>query len=84
MKYINPDDQRYQYQVVNTLNGCSIEVLVMTNGCLAAVTKSVAETLGINLPEDFRHAFPNGKRDEAEKELERLAAANGWVEIRNT
>ena len=80
-RYIDPENQRYQYQVVNTLNGCSIEVLVVPNGDLAAITQRVAEALHITLPEGFRMSWPQGKREAAEKELARLAAANGWTEV---
>ena len=41
-KFINIEDQRYQYQVVNTVNGHSIEVLVVPNDYIAALTPEVA------------------------------------------
>lgn len=80
-KYINIEDQRYQYQVVNTVNGHSIEVLVVPNDYIAALTPEVAHTLGVTLPPDFRMAWPHGKVAEAEKELTRLAQLNGWTEV---
>lgn len=82
-KYIDTENQRYQFQVINTVNGFSIEVFIVSTGDLAAITPSVAETLNIKLPDGFRAAWPSNRRDEAEKELTRLAECNGWTEIQS-
>ena len=74
-----PDDDRYQYLVVATLNGYSIEVLVVSTEALAAITPSVAAQLHIKLPETFR--LQRCAKEDAEKQLDELAALNGWVAI---
>lgn len=78
-RYIDPENQRYQYQVVATLNGYSVEVLVVPSGDLAALTPQVASQLNVMLPDGYRLqscALPS-----AEKELDRLAELNGWTEV---
>jgi hypothetical protein len=80
-KYIDPENQRYQYQVVATLNGYSVEVLVVPSGDLAALTPQVASQLNVQLPDGYR--LQSCKRENAEKELERLARLNGWTEVDN-
>ena len=37
-KYIDPENDRFQFMVRETLNGYSIEVLVMSSNTLAALT----------------------------------------------
>ena len=78
-RYIKPNDYRYQYLVVTTLNGYSIEVLVVSTEALAAITPSVAAQLHIKLPETFR--LQSCAIEDAEKQLEELATLNGWVPI---
>ena len=78
-RYIKPNDDRYQYLVVTTLNGYSIEVLVVSTEALAALTPSVAAQLHIKLPETFR--LQSCAKEDAEKQLDELAALNGWVPI---
>ncbi len=78
-RYIKPNDDRYQYLVVTTLNGYSIEVLVVSTEALAAITPSVAAQLHIKLPETFR--LQSCAKEDAEKQLDELAALNGWVPI---
>ena len=78
-KYTKPNDDRYQFLVVNTLNGYSIEVLVVSTEALAAITPSVAAQLHIKLPETFR--LQSCAKEDAEKQLDELAALNGWVPI---
>lgn len=78
-KYIDPENQRYQYQVLNTLNGYSIEVLIVPNGDIVSLTQQVASQLNVNLPEGYR--LQCCTRKAAEEELLRLAALNQWVEI---
>ena len=76
-RYIKPNDDRYQYLVVTTLNGYSIEVLVVPTEALAAITPSVAAQLHIKLPETFR--LQSCAKEDAEKQLDELASLNGWV-----
>ena len=78
-RYIKPNDDRYQYLVVTTLNGYSIDVLVVSTEALAAITPSVASQLHIKLPETFR--LQSCAKEDAEKQLDELAALNGWVPI---
>lgn len=78
-RYIKPNDDRYQYLVVTTINGYSVEVLVVSTEALAAITPSVAAQLHIKLPETFR--LQSCAKEDAEKQLDELAALNGWVPI---
>lgn len=75
-KYIDPENQRYQYMVLDTLNGYSIEVLIVPSGDIAALTPSVASQLNVTLPDGYR--IQCCARETAEKELERIAAMNHW------
>lgn len=79
-KYIDPENDRYQYQVLETLNGYSIEVLIVSTGDIAALTPAIAAQLLVALPKPYR--LQSCKCETAEKELDRLAALNGWVELR--
>ena len=76
-RYTKPNDDRYQYLVVTTLNGYSIEVLVVSTEALADITPSVAAQLHIKLPETFR--LQSCAKEDAEQQLDELAALNGWV-----
>lgn len=78
-RYIKPNDDRYQFLVVTTLNGYSIEVLVVSTEALAAITPSVAAQLHIKLPETFR--LQSCAKEDAEKQLDELATLNEWVPI---
>lgn len=78
-RYIKPNDDRYQFMVINTVNGYSIEVLVVSTEALAAITPSVAAQLHIKLPETFR--LQSCAKEDAEKQLDELATLNGWVAI---
>ena len=79
-RYIKPNDDRYQFLVVTTLNGYSIEVLVVSTEALAAITPSVAAQLHIKLPETFR--LQSCANEDAEKQLDELATLNGWNEMK--
>lgn len=78
-KYIDTDNQRYQYMVLDTLNGFSIQVLVVSTGDLAALTPQVASQLNVALPDGYR--LQSCTREAAEEQLRQLAALNGWSEI---
>lgn len=75
-RYKAPNDDRYQFMVINTVNGYSIEVLIVSTEDLAAITTSVAAQLQIKLPETFR--LQSCAIEDAEKQLDELAALNGW------
>ncbi len=76
-RYIKPNDDRYQFMVIHTLNGYSIEVLVVSTEDLAAVTPTVAAQLHIQLPKSYR--LQSCAEEDAEKQLDELASLNGWV-----
>ena len=78
-RYTKPNDDRYQFLVIHTLNGYSIEVLVVPTEDLAAITPTVAAQLHIKLPETFR--LQSCAKEDAEQQLDELAALNGWVAI---
>lgn len=80
-KYIDPENQRYQYMVCETLNGYSLQVLVVTSGDKAALTPTVASQLGLVLPDPYR--MQSCTRQAAVKTLRELARLNGWAEITN-
>ena len=75
-KYIDPNNDRYQYQVLNTVNGYSIEVLILSTGDIAAVTPLIAARLQVTLPNLYR--VQSCTREAAEEQLEELAQLNGW------
>lgn len=79
-RYINPEDDRYIYHIQNTLNGYSIEVLVVSTGDIAAVTPSVAAQLKVALPSLYR--VQSCTTEAAEQRLAELAKLNGWEEIK--
>ena len=78
-KYIYPENERYQFIVLDTLNGFSIEVLVVSTGDIAGLTPQVAAQLQVSLPDLYR--LQSCTRPDAEAELDRLAALNGWTLI---
>ena len=78
-KYIDPDNQRYQYMVLDTLNGYSLQVLAVSTGDIAALTPSVASQLNVSLPDNYRMQCCT--REAAEKELARIAPLNSWIQI---
>lgn len=78
-RYTKPNDDRYQFLVIHTLNGYSIEVLVVPTEDLAAITPGVAAQLHIKLPDSYQ--LQSCAETDAEKQLDELAALNGWVAI---
>ena len=79
-RYIKNEDDRYQYMVLKTLNGYSVEVLVVSTGDMAGLTKQVAQQLHVTLPPDYR--IQGSTREIAEAELDRVASLNGWTEMK--
>lgn len=80
-RYINPEDDRYVYHIQHTLNGYSIEVLVVSTGDIAAVTPSVAAQLKVALPSLYR--VQSCTIEAAEQQLDELAKLNGWIELKS-
>jgi len=78
-KYIDPEDDRYVYHIQTTLNGYSIEVLIVSTGDIAAVTPSIAARLQVQLPKPY--SLQSCIREAAEQQLDELAALNGWVAL---
>ena len=78
-KYIDPENNRYQFMVSETFNGYSIEVLVVPQNTLAALTPQVAAQLQVALPKSYR--LQSCTREAAIRQLDELAALNGWVTI---
>lgn len=78
-KYIDPENDRYQFMVRETLNGYSIEVLVISSNTLAALTPQVAADLQVALPRPYR--MQSCAKETAIEQLDELAALNGWVPI---
>lgn len=81
IKYIDTEDQRYQYMVLETLNGYSLQVLVVPTGDIAALTPQVASQLNVTLPDPYR--MQSCTRQAAEKTLKEVARLNGWTEVAN-
>ena len=78
-RYINPEDDRYVYHIQQTLNGYSIEVLIVSTGDIAGVTPSIAARLQVALPSLYR--VQSCTLDAAEQQLDELASLNGWVAL---
>lgn len=79
-RYINPEDDRYVYHIQQTLNGYSIEVLIVSTGDIAGVTPSIAARLQVALPSLYR--VQSCTLEAAEQQLDELAKLNGWVELK--
>jgi hypothetical protein len=78
-RYINPEDDRYVYHIQQTLNGYSIEVLIVSTGDIAGVTPSIAARLQVALPSLYR--VQSCTLEAAEQQLDELASLNGWVAL---
>lgn len=78
-KYINPENQRYVYYIRETLNGFAIQVLNTARDERYPLTPAIAYKIGLTLPEDFR--CDASDKTEVVTQLERLAKANGLIEI---
>lgn len=78
-RYTNPDSDRYQFMVRETLNGYSIEVLVVPTGDIIGLTPQVAAQMQIALTKPYR--IQSCTHEAAEQQLDELAALNGWVAL---
>lgn len=79
MKYIDPENQRYRFCVRECCNGYAIEVQNVEESANVPLTPAVASQLEIDLPDTYR--LQSCKRENAERELKRLAQLNKWVEV---
>lgn len=78
-RYIDKDTDRYQFMVRETLNGYSIEVLIVPTGDIVGLTPQVAAQLQIALPKPYR--IQSCARENAIEQLDELARLNDWVAI---
>lgn len=78
-RYRDPENQRHQYMVSETINGYSIEVLVIPTGDIIPLTPQVASKIGIVVPDQYRVQCCT--REAAEETLTQLAEVNGWVPL---
>jgi hypothetical protein len=79
-RYIDKDTDRYQFMVRETLNGYSIEVLIVPTGDIVGLTPQVAAQLQIALPKPYR--IQGCTLEAAERQLDELAALNGWLTLK--
>ena len=79
-RYIDKETDRYQFMVRETLNGYSIEVLIVPTGDIVGLTPQVAAQLQIALPKPYR--IQSCAEVDAEKQLDELAALNGWLTLK--
>lgn len=79
MKYIDPNNQRYRFYVRECCNGYAIQVQNVEEPGNVPLTPAVASQLEIDLPDTYR--LQSCKRENAERELKRLAQLNKWVEV---
>ena len=75
-KYFNPELPRYVYYVRECLNGYAIQLLNTDRDENYPLTPAVAGQLQVALPDTYR--LQSCTREDAEKELDRLAQLNGW------
>lgn len=78
-RYKDPKNDRYQFLVRETLNGYSIEVLIVPTGKVLALTLSNAASIHVTIPKPYR--LQSCTEEAAEKQLDELAALNGWAAI---
>ena len=77
--YINTENERYRYYVRHSLNGFTIQVLVVPTGDNLPLTPQVAAQLQIALPKSYR--LQSCDPDDADEQLAELASLNGWVAV---
>ena len=81
MKYFDPENERYQYTVRQTLNGFAVQVHIIPTNEWVALSESVARQLEMNLPEDYCMAFDKVREHQAWEELDRVAKLNNLLPI---
>ena len=55
-RYFDPENQRYQFMVRESVNGYAIQVLSVPNGVTVPLSPSVASQLNVTLPDTYRTA----------------------------
>lgn len=79
MKYIHPEREYIRIEIHPTMNGHSIFARNLHTDNMVPMNQDIATLLEAALPEGYR---PNhSSLQAAEKDLKRLAAANGWTEV---
>ncbi len=78
-RYYNPENERVQYVVRETLNGYVPTMLSTSTGEMVAITPKTAAQYGLRLP-DVPLA-QSCARSTAERYLNQLATLNDWVAI---
>ena len=78
-KYIDPNRERYRFHVRESINGYSLQVLIVTSGENVPLTPAVAAQLQLRLPENYR--LQGCTRDAAEESMKELADLNSWTEV---
>lgn len=78
-RYVDPEKQQYRYFVRPTLNGYSIQMLIVDRDERIPLSPQVASKMGISLPDSYR--IQCCTPDEAEKVLDELADLNEWIEV---
>ena len=78
-RYIDPEKQQYRFYVRATINGYSLQVLVVDRDENIPLSPQVASKMGVSLPDNYRiQCFT---REEAEKVLAQTADLNEWIEV---
>lgn len=78
-RYFSSEQPRYVYYVRECLNGYSLQVLNTDRDENYPLTPAVAGQLQVALPDSYR--LQSCAKEDAEKELERLAELNDWIEV---
>ncbi len=78
-KYYDERQPRYRFYVRETMNGYALQILVVDRDENIPMSPAAASAAGIALPDSYRMQCCT--RDEAEKELARVADLNGLTMI---
>ena len=79
MKYIHPDREYIRAEVHETLNGYTVFAVNLHTNNMVPLTRQIATMLDAMLPEGY--SPHHSTQVAAEKDLKRLAEANGWAEV---
>ena len=79
MKYIHPDREYIRIEIHATLNGYTVFAVNLQTNNMMPLTQGIATMLEAVLPEGY-HPH-HSSLSAAQKDLERLAKANGWAEV---
>lgn len=78
-RYIDTEREQYRFYVRATVNGYSLQVLIVDRDENVPLTPQVASKMEVSLPDGYR--IQCCTRQAAEKVLDQLAALNGWTEV---